>query len=89
MPSAGRNGESTNITTGMPTIEAPQISEELGRLELQVGAGDVAGEVRPEVALLDDLVEAGERRALGDQVGDAALAGRRRPSSRPPAWLEA
>ena len=26
-------------------------------LELEVGAGDVAGEVRPEVALLDDLVE--------------------------------
>ena len=33
--------------------------EELADLELQVGSGDVAGEVRAEVALLDDLVELG------------------------------
>ena len=57
--------------------------EELGRLELQVGPGDVAGEVRPEVALLDDLVELGEGDALGEQVGDAAL---RRVASVLPLW---
>ena len=42
--------------------------EELGRLELEVGAGELAGEVRPEVALLDDPVELGE----GDALLDAA-----------------
>ena len=31
---------------------------------LQVGAREVPGEVRPEVAALDDLVEVGERLAL-------------------------
>ena len=50
--------------------------EELGRLELQVRPGDVAGKVRPEVALLDDLVQLGEGDALGQQVGDAARAAR-------------
>ena len=69
------------MTSGTPTIDAGPDREELGRLELEVGAGEVAGEVRPEVALLDDPVEAGERHALGDQLGDAALAGRRRPCS--------
>ena len=39
-------------------MDAAQISEELGRLELEVGARDVAGEVGAEVALLDDAVEA-------------------------------
>src|SRR4029078_3864858 len=51
--------------------------EELAGLELEVGAGDVAGEVRPEVALLDDPVELRQGRARGEHVLDAALAGRR------------
>ena len=42
--------------------------EELARLELEVGASDVARQVRAEVALLDDLVEVGQRRALGEQI---------------------
>ena len=46
--------------------------EELAWLEFEVGTGDVAGEVRPEVALLDDPVERGERHALRDHLGDAA-----------------
>src|SRR6185369_14252695 len=51
--------------------------EELAGLELEVGAGDVAGEVRPEVALLDDPVELRQGRARGEHVLDATLAGRR------------
>src|SRR3990172_1180788 len=45
--------------------------EELGRLQLEVGPGDLAGKVRPEVALLDDAVEAGQGAALGEQLGEA------------------
>jgi len=44
---------------------------------VEVGAGDVARQVRSEVALLDDAVEAVERLALGDQFGHAALTARR------------
>ncbi len=43
--------------------------EELGRLELEVGSRDVTREVRAEVALLDDPVQAVEGLALGDQLG--------------------
>ena len=39
-----------------------------------VGPGEVTGQVGPEVALLDGLVEAGQRLALGDEVADRALA---------------
>ena len=74
------------MTTGTPTIAAGPDEQELGRLELEVGAREVAGQVRAEVALLDDLVEAGERLALGDQLGDAALTGRRAPCSGRSAW---
>ena len=49
--------------------------QELRRLEAQVGSSDVAREVRPEVATFDDLVEVGQRLALREQFGDAALTG--------------
>ena len=39
-------------------------AEELGRLELEVRGAEVAEQVRAEVALLDDLVELGQRRGL-------------------------
>ena len=39
-------------------------------LSLQVGARELARQVGAEVALLDDLVEVGERLALGDEVAD-------------------
>ena len=66
-----------NIRAGCRRSTPAQIARNSDGLSLQVGAGDVAGEVRAEVALLDDPVEAGERLALGDQLGDAALARRR------------
>ena len=56
--------------------------QELGRLELEVGPGDLAREVGAEVALLDDPVQVRQRLALGDQVADRALPGASRPSSR-------
>ena len=40
-------------------------AEVLGDLELEVGAGDLAGQVGAEVALLDDPVEVRERRRSG------------------------
>ena len=61
--------EDDHAGAGTPTIEAGPDGEELARLELEVGAGEVAGEVRAEVALLDDLVELGER-AL-DEISSA------------------
>ena len=51
-------------------VDAAQIIEELGRLELEVRPGDLAGEVGAEVALLDDAVQVGERDALGDELAD-------------------
>ena len=77
-----------NIRHGHADDRAGPDDQELGRLELEVGARDVAGEVRPEVAVLDDLVQVRERLALGDQVADRALAGAARPccaSGRPEA----
>src|SRR6478752_230326 len=46
----------------------------LRHLELEVGPGDLPGEVGAEVTLLDDPVEVCERLALGDEVGDGPLA---------------
>ena len=57
-----------NITSGMPTIAARPDHQELGGLQPQVGAGELARQVRPEVATLDDAVEAVERLALCDQL---------------------
>ena len=48
--------------------------EVLGRLEPQVGAGDLARQVGAEVALLDDLVELGQRLARLERLGDALAA---------------
>ena len=56
---------SRNMTTGTPTIAADPDEEELGRLELEVGARELAREVGAEVALLDDLVEVGQRLRSG------------------------
>ncbi len=60
--------------SGMPIVDASPDHEELGRLELEVCARDLARQVGTVVAPLDRLVEVGERGALGDQVGDRPLA---------------
>src|SRR5450759_3151320 len=63
---------------GDPDDRAGPDEEVLADLELQVRAGELAGEVRPEVALLHDPVERGDRGRLRDQVADRSLAGGRR-----------
>ena len=57
---------------GTPTIEPSQMADELARLELEVRPGDVAGQVRAEVALLDEPVQAGQGHALSQDVAEAA-----------------
>src|SRR6185312_7665118 len=59
--------------------DRPEPDEQVfGWLQAQVGARELPREVRSEIAALDDLVEVGERLALLDEVGDRALALRRR-----------
>ena len=48
----------------------------LAGLEAQVGAGDLARQVRAEVPLLDDLVQLVERLAGLERAGEATLAAR-------------
>ena len=54
--------------------------EVLADLQLEVGPGQLARQVGPEVALLDDLVELRDRGALRDEVAE------RGASSRRPSW---
>ena len=64
--------------TGRPRIEAGPDGEELADLELEVGSRDLAGEVGPEVAALDNPVELSERDARRDHLAETARAGRGR-----------
>ena len=70
----GSATENTTIRIGTPIDAGGPDHEVLADLEPQVRAGDLAGEVRPEVALLDDLVELGHGRARLERLGEAALA---------------
>ena len=73
LPRVGSTTDSMSITSGTPSVVPAQIDEVLGRLEPQVGAGDLARQVGAEVALLDDLVELVERLArLRCACGEAA-----------------
>ena len=74
-PRAGMKKLKMNISDRDADDRSEPDEQVLGRLEAQVGARELAGEVRPEVPPLDDLVQVGERLALGDQVADRALAG--------------
>ena len=76
--SVGTKADRNRSRSGTPTIDAGPDRQELGRLEMEVGARDVARDVGPEVAPLDGLVEAREGLALGDQLGNATLTGRAR-----------
>ena len=77
----GNATDTTTIRIGTPTMQAAQITRYSLTLQPEVGAGDLAGEVRAEVALLDDLVELGhglarlERLAARPPCPEAPAAG--------------
>src|SRR5664280_1908931 len=60
---------------GDPDDRADPYQEVLADLELEVRAGELAGDVRPEVALLDHPVERRDRGRLREHVADRALPG--------------
>jgi len=58
-----------------PDGDACPDREVLADLEAEVRPGELARQVRAEVALLDDLVEIRQRGALGDEIREPALPG--------------
>ncbi len=73
--SAGRAKPAKNMRTRHADDRADPDEEVLGDLQLEVGPGELAGQVGPEVPPLDGLVELREGGALGDQVAQGPGAG--------------